>query len=133
MKKKVFSFFSGNTHSAVVRSSFGRAFHAVGPAIENRLDPNFVRLHSHNIFLRALTKFLCFESANLANLFSFIYLFIQNQYLLSSIVSVCFSTNSLSQWFQFLQAHRKRSRIPHWTVIEILSKMYAVSSFSIED
>ena len=44
MKRKVFSFFRKHTESAVARSSSGRAFHAVGPATENDLVPNFVRV-----------------------------------------------------------------------------------------
>ena len=44
MKRKVFSFFRIHAESAVARSSSGRAFHAVGPATENDLVPNFVRV-----------------------------------------------------------------------------------------
>ena len=44
LKRKVLSFFRKHAESAVARSSSGRAFHAVGPATENALVPNFVRV-----------------------------------------------------------------------------------------
>ena len=71
----------------------------------------------HQVLLPSISE-VCQQWINLF-IYLFIYLFITFSYwfklsvigLISSILSVCFSTKSLSVPFQFLEAARKRSRI----------------------